>query len=105
MLIQTFNTIQSYNQFINPANQIGAPVYGQGYSFQNPLAKLPGQMTDHPNYMYWCSPMVDFNPWTNTQPDDPFFPGKSMEEINLHLQEGFQVCLYFFVHYSFFYLF
>ena len=100
VMTQTYGMVQTYNQCINP-NAASAPIYGPGYAtYVNPLATKHqsgggggDQFNQAPNYAYWCAPMVNYNPWTNTKPDDGIFPGKSMEDINVYLQDQFQAMI------------
>ena len=94
-MISTFTMVQQYNATVNPGPYGSTGNYSGGpgaANYFNPLAGSRGnqQHDNAPNYLFWCAPLPDFNPWTGTKPDDPVFTGMSVETVNLHLQDQFQ---------------
>ncbi|KAH7642753.1 dosage compensation regulator [Dermatophagoides farinae] len=81
-LAQAYNYIQSYNH------------YAQQLQLINPTLNSEESAPKPENsFLYWCPPMENFNPWTNSNLDGTSFAGKTKQQINIELQNEFQTMI------------
>ncbi|KAH9424366.1 ATP-dependent RNA helicase A [Dermatophagoides pteronyssinus] len=79
---QAFAYIQSYNH------------YAQQLQLINPTLNTEEEPIKPENsFLYWCPPMENFNPWTNSNLDDTSYAGKTKQQINIELQNEFQIMI------------
>lgn len=62
-------------------------------NFNMKIGKINMPETDfikhNSNFLYWCPPLENFNPWTNTNLDGTSYAGKTKADINTNLKEDF----------------
>nr|SZF06516.1 dosage compensation regulator [Psoroptes ovis] len=86
-LAKAYNYIQSYNH------------YAQQLKLINPTlpatVKSPKDSSKKPesSFLYWCPPMENFNPWTNSNLDGTAYSNKTKQQINLELHNEFQTMI------------